>query len=113
MRLSDLPDGVADALRRSARPGEIEALQARVAEGRKQPALSLSPESEGVPAHLRHPVLTPAERQQEIDDRGRFQTLDEQIDEWLDDNGGTIPQDVLNDMVRRHRAHLAARMTSS
>ncbi|WP_055786418.1 hypothetical protein [Williamsia sp. Leaf354] len=113
VRLSDLPAGVSDALQRPAQPGEVEALKAQIAarRGEQSPPPGAT-ESEEVPAHLRHSILTPAERQQEIDDSSRYQTLDEQIDEWLDEYGGTIPQDVLTDMVRRHRADLAARMTS-
>jgi hypothetical protein len=115
VRLSDLPPAIADALTRPARPGEIEELQAQIAARRGEPIVDEQPPTEPdvVPAHLKHSILTPAERQQELDDRGRYQTLDEQIDEWLDDNGGTIPPDVLRDIVRRHREHLAYPMSGN
>ncbi|MBJ7291139.1 hypothetical protein [Williamsia sp.] len=109
VRLSDLPPNIARALTRPSKPGEIDALKAEIAGRRGQPTETARAPSVSVPTHLRHAILTPAERQQEINDRGLYQTLDEQIDEWLDENGGTIPPDVLRDIIDRHKAHLASR----
>lgn len=104
VRISDLPSDIADALTRPARPGELEELHRHIAE-QQEPAFVEPPTQT-------HEFLNADELAQQQRDAGLYPTLDQQIDNLIDEYGGRPPTDVLRDVIADHKARLHDRMST-